>query len=346
MHRSQNLMNALAGLAGLLAACAATPAHAVIGVYDKYWVTTEAGAYAPGGSGGFHAYNPASSAIDSLPGTQWSGGGNFTVGGSFDTSGGRTSALSSAAAIGMAGPSLASGDTSFARAAADLSNGSLRAAVENKTAGGYVFGRAVAQMHDIVTLTVAGADAQTRTRISVNFTVDGSFASTGTDIYGNGPDATVQAYLYLNNTSSAQGSLGAYAMAQWRQIDPNLQTPTLVSATEGFSNAGSAFNTGDVNGAGSWAGSTPNLMNFSGSFDIIGSSVTLNPTFTLIVDCSMAICDFGNTARFSFVNLPDNVSYSSDSGVFLSPVPEPSSWALMLVGLGWVMQRSRCRQRR
>lgn len=41
----------------LLTVCLATPAHAVIGVYDKYFVTTEAQTGTPGGQGGYHYYN-------------------------------------------------------------------------------------------------------------------------------------------------------------------------------------------------------------------------------------------------------------------------------------------------
>lgn len=56
-----------------------------------------------------------------------------------------------------------------------------------------------------------------------------------------------------------------------------------------------------------------------------------------------AIADFSNTGRF-YLRLPDRVTYTSTSGVFLTDaapifagvpaVPEPSSYALLLVGLG------------
>jgi hypothetical protein len=56
-----------------------------------------------------------------------------------------------------------------------------------------------------------------------------------------------------------------------------------------------------------------------------------------------ASMDFGNTARFGFGALPSGLSYTSASGVFLKglpgsagAVPEPATWAMMLVGFGLV----------
>lgn len=61
-----------------------------------------------------------------------------------------------------------------------------------------------------------------------------------------------------------------------------------------------------------------------------------------------ARCDFGHTQKFDFGSLPTGVSYSSASGVFLTTsaaVPEPSSWALMLGGIGLVGGTLRARRR-
>ena len=49
--------------------------------------------------------------------------------------------------------------------------------------------------------------------------------------------------------------------------------------------------------------------------------------------------DFGNTARLGVVNLSRGLSFSSNSGSFLTqaaPVPEPGTWLMMLAGLGAV----------
>jgi len=255
------------------------------------------------------------------------------TGSSFDTTGRLTAATSFAATSGLVN-GIPTPDSNRSLASASLSTGTLRASVNNVAAGGFTLqGVVLAQMHDIVTLNVAGANDQTRTRITVQYTVDGSFASAGVLPPGNVPQAYVQTLLQLNNPNSAQASLTARAVTQWYPSDPNTLVPTLIGANESFTNAGSAFNTGDVNGAGSWAGSSATLMTFTGSFDIIGRSVTLNPAFTLDVNCTYATCDFSNTARFNFVNLPSSVSFTSDAGVFLSAVPEPQTYALMLAGL-------------
>lgn len=71
----------------------------------------------------------------------------------------------------------------------------------------------------------------------------------------------------------------------------------------------------------------------------------------LSVDCWGAACGFEHTASIGLV-LPEGVSYTSDSGVFLTgvtavaPVPEPETWALMLAGLGVVGRLARRRQTR
>ena len=63
-------------------------------------------------------------------------------------------------------------------------------------------------------------------------------------------------------------------------------------------------------------------------------------TGSLAVGCSAgSSCLFGNTAKFGFDPLPEGLSYSSASGAFLTEagpgaVPEPATWAMMLMGFG------------
>ena len=52
----------------------------------------------------------------------------------------------------------------------------------------------------------------------------------------------------------------------------------------------------------------------------------------LVGTAAEANIDFGSTAQFSLI-VPDGITVSSASGVFLSAVPEPRAWWLMVVGL-------------
>lgn len=68
----------------------------------------------------------------------------------------------------------------------------------------------------------------------------------------------------------------------------------------------------------------------------------------LEVDCRFgAICDFGHTSTFGFGALPSGLTWTSESGVFLTAaaVPEPGTWALLAAGLLLLATAGR-RQRR
>lgn len=79
---------------------------------------------------------------------------------------------------------------------------------------------------------------------------------------------------------------------------------------------------------------------------------TLNLQAELGIFCiGTGLCDFGNTAALRFGALPDGLSFTSQSGVFLSGlsgpapgVPEPASWAMLIAGFGLVGARLRRRR--
>jgi hypothetical protein len=82
----------------------------------------------------------------------------------------------------------------------------------------------------------------------------------------------------------------------------------------------------------------------------------LNIRMTLSVDCRMqSECRYGDTSQFSFGALPSGLTYTSESGVFLTelgnpnPVPEPRSAALALLGflsLASLKHRSKAKQQK
>ncbi len=71
------------------------------------------------------------------------------------------------------------------------------------------------------------------------------------------------------------------------------------------------------------------------AFTFEGAAATVPFWMELNAFGQYAFADLGDTATFSFAQLPDGVSYTSASGDFLAgpgAVPEPSTWAMMLLG--------------
>ena len=336
------------------AAIAAGPAQAApIGVYTQYFVTGEASAASGsstdatyrcnGGNGGAYADNLGGCVanLGSVPQVN-------TVTGTVDSSG-RTRSFTADTTHHISHLEFPNGlptpvlDPAFsrARASANLADASLHASVVNDSNNtDYVGGQALADLHDIVQLRVAGADASTRTRLNFSFAVDGlAYDSGKTTRYGEHGGGSLEARLLLNDLSSANdgGTYALIAAAGWSNF-----RGTFAPNTFTYDNRGDA----DLVG-GSWVVNTLGLMQFDGWLDIIGAAATINPTLSLSVSCQIGlVCDYGNTAKFSFTGLPSSVSYSSDSGVFLTAaaaVPEPGTWALMLAGLGAAMVCTRRR---
>jgi hypothetical protein len=74
----------------------------------------------------------------------------------------------------------------------------------------------------------------------------------------------------------------------------------------------------------------------------------LNVIGSLALDCRLSMsCEFGNSAETRFGPLPEGLSYTSSSGVFLSEVgnsegiPEPGSWLMAAAGLLVVLRRGK-----
>jgi hypothetical protein len=339
MNAKRSLPLLMSTLAVAAAATFAAPAQAQ--VYDKYFVTGYSGAYHTG-----YKYN-VWGAGDPLGGSIY-GDPNFngttaTFGGSTTDTTGR--ATSFAANTNWTAPNPL---WTKAVAGADLATASVRASVTTGiNSGGPEGGEAFANAHDILHFTVAGANASTRTRVQIEYSIDGSLTNVNPYDPFNGPSASVQATLCMNlGTSFGCGAaihggyqLSAQANISWGNANDRRQVVTT-----------SQSNRDDASDVwGTWTSSTPELMKFTGSFELLGSSIDLSPDFQLRVGCSLgAQCEYGNTAKFRFVDLPSNVTFTSDSGKFLTgvpsvtPVPEPETYALMLAGLslvGWMARR-------
>jgi hypothetical protein len=350
-RRCSHLLPAAGLLA--LAAAAAGPAHAApTGVYNEYFVTGSASTGSGSGSDNWYQCNIG--AAGALPGCEGYAGAGLaylanTTTGTVDSTGRTTSFFADTTRRMYRGGNTEIGEpvvvllpgSSRAFASANLADASLRASVVNNSENAtYIGGQAQADLHDIVTLNVAGADANTRTRVHFSFTVDGlAYDSGQTTSFGQLGSGNMQARLLLNDLSSDNDNAdySVIAVAGWSKTS----TSDFVQAPTFYENRGDAALAG-----GSWVQNSLHLMQFDGWLDIVGTSATINPTLALSVGCDIGlVCDYGNTAKFSFVGLPSSVSYTSDSGVFLTAaVPEPQTWALMLGGL--LMTGALARRRR
>jgi hypothetical protein len=338
---------ALALVSSALGSAAAAP----IGVYTSYFVTGSAAAGAPGdGRSGEYGCNRqpyvaelAGCGINTQPGfNRVSEGGATVYSGTSPGSAGMTAFEAGVRANGFHTEFPGNVPTvvlepsfSQAYAAADLSKASLRASVSNNANLGFVAGSARADLHDSVHVQVGGAGADSITRLHFQFAVDGTVVNDGqTTIFGEQGGGHLETVLRLDQTDSGNGGGLDYwlaAFGEWSIVGGTLQ-----------SNNTSVDNRGAHVG-GSWTSVGLDEMLFEGWMDVIGESATFNPTLSLSLDCSISLqCDYSHTARFSFVGLPTNVTYSSASGVFLTAgtvptdpgsVPEPASAALVLAAL-------------
>jgi len=339
----------LALIVGATGAAWAAP----IGVYNSYFVTGSAAAGAPGdGRTGSYQCNTQAHVNElagcGINGNRLTEGGATTYGGTASTSGAITSFEAQTRANGyhvefpnnvptvVVDPAY-----SQVRAAADLATASLHASVANNANLGFVAGSARADLHDIVHLQVAGADASTVTRVQFQFSLDGTVLDDlQTTVFGERGSGTLNTALRLDQWDSANSGSPDYWLAAFGEW--SIARGVLQSNNAGLDIRGSRV-------GGSWTSFGVGEMVFDGWMDIVGAQATINPTLSLSLDCSIGLqCDYGNTAKFRFVGLPSSVSFSSDSGVFLAgvdvpavPVPEPATGALLLAGLGmaWVARR-------
>jgi hypothetical protein len=210
-------------------------------------------------------------------------------------------------------------------ASANLATGELKAfhhagtiALASPPSNESASGFARALMRDTLYLTVAGAAPDTVTPVSFSFVSEGL-------VLGDDPALTM----------TFSGALGnAFFAAQYQQN----------AMTSGF---------------GGWADFAfdslePGLVSGTGTINVIGSQLEVPFWMELFVGGNFGLLDFSHTA-YTGISLPANVTLTSASGVFLteapdhnapSAVPEPSAWAMMLLGFGAIGGGLRFQKRR
>ncbi len=221
-----------------------------------------------------------------------------------------------------------------AYATANLAKGSVGVAsqgtyldccgVGSGQAGGH--GVSTAGAYDTLHFSVGGATAQTITTIAVAFHVHGA-----TDAFTPAGDSVA-----ILSTVLQLG--GGYFQGN---ILSNGSTNYLPVLSEGPPPSGWLTESLSPDGPGNFT--------FHGTLALTGATQDLGVVEYLYANCGDGTsCDYAHTASVSFT-LPSNVTYTSDSGVFLTQpaggVPEPTTWTLMLAGAAAIGATLRNRRR-
>ena len=209
-------------------------------------------------------------------------------------------------------------------ATADLSSGLLRV-----NSGGSARGLAEAELADKLTFQVSGGGTR---NVTVNAHLDGFFSLTDPSY-----------------ASASQSMQLDFAGATFYEVGG----ATDVNGYSDYHGHSGPSNNVPPQGWLSYSFSHESItgFDFTGVLQVSDgqhSSLALD----LSTDCNHATCAFDHTGTISFV-LPTDVTFTSDSGVFLTAgplpvaaVPEPESWALMLGGLGSMVALARRRTKR
>jgi hypothetical protein len=209
-------------------------------------------------------------------------------------------------------------------ATSDLTTGSLHLAVTSSAtsggAGGSTSETEVANFSDVLHYTVAGASADTVTAITVTVSVDGVMSLSGTNIN--------------DNTASGEllGSM-TFGSSDARFIFQN-------NYTTGFATL-ATLDTYPSAYPGTWTSNADNTQAFyTETYNVVGASGDISLSLDASLQCFNGMnCNYGDTAKIG-ISGPADFSYTSDSGALLTAsavtggVPEPATWALMLLGFG------------
>jgi len=181
-------------------------------------------------------------------------------------------------------------------------------------------GSSWAEINDTLHFHVAGPLPPPVTPIGLTFTVDGSWTVTTATGDSQGGVTTVLVFggaQFIQDVATSGGN-------NWI---PAVQTPTI-------SGWASYTLTPD----------TPTQITFTGVYDLVGASGVVGIDMRFYAACGLGTaCDYSHTGAIS-LTLPRDVSFTSDSGAFLTsatPVPEPTSLAILAGALGLLPLRRR-----
>jgi hypothetical protein len=227
----------------------------------------------------------------------------------------------------------------------NLADGTLHAYAVTGAEGGDVISSSqsfsMARISDVITFNNTSGAAL---NLGVGYTYDGQFIGS----FGNGAwfdSATILFALGSPDNSIVYANSGQRIFGT-EQTDMDASGVFNHRPDFGGTAADFSYSAFGTPGNGLFGGGTSTFISIPTGTSQLGFSLTL------AMQCRVAntICDFANTSTFAFASLPTGLSYTSDSGVLFSAlnqgagaVPEPATWAMMLLGFGLLgaAQRSR-----
>ena len=285
---------------------------------------------------GVLAIGTAASAAEIFVGSQTrilnypNGSGNIDPQTSVSSNNGTTALTAEATSTGAGRDGVPVLGTAFAYGS--LGSGILRSSSVTTTTftpgfgGGNGIATAEAGFSDVLSFDVSGAAADTITPVTVTAHLDGVY---GTPLYGG---------MSLFQLLVCSGSCGDIPYdGVTLGLIPNYNGRTVFEVeNQPWAGAGSISNI-----VGGWISydirnQTVDGFDFSGVYGLRGPNPQVGVQVMLFTSASDGgLSDFSHTSKLGLA-LPQGLTYSSESGVFLSEagVPEPTTWVLMLVGFG------------
>jgi hypothetical protein len=214
--------------------------------------------------------------------------------------------------------------TASASTYANLSTGKLGATGNTNY---YQTAFTVARYVDLLNFTIAGAGATTVTNVTVKFQLDGDLSTPAA--HGASGLGTPYANIFNNfYFGGASGYVGFEQLAANRRYGQEDQILNQRNSQNGWVSY-------------SWDTISPGLTQFTGVYALTGASTVVGISNNLSGYTSTGgSFSYGNTSSLNLI-LPNSVTFTSASGTFLSGVgpgaggvPEPASWAMLIMGFG------------